>query len=87
MKMNKNEFIKELMKKLNYDEERCTLINDILEEHFLIGKNNKKNIINDLINKLGIEEKMANNIYNISSKIITTEIKNKLKHPFKNLDK
>ena len=36
---------------------------------------------------LNCEEKEANKIYNITSLIITKEIKSKIKPPFKNLDK
>ena len=40
--MNKEEFIKELVKLTNLSEEKCTTINSILEDTFLIGKNNKE---------------------------------------------
>lgn len=80
--MDKEKFIKLIGEQLNYDNEKCLLICDILENHFLIGKNNKKKIISDLIEKLDIKEDEADNIYNVSSKIIGSEIKNKIFHPF-----
>ena len=40
MEMNKSEFIKQLSEKLGYDEGKCTIINDVLENHFIVGKNN-----------------------------------------------
>ena len=40
--MNKSEFIKELSKQTKYDEEKCTLINSIIEDTFIIGKKNKE---------------------------------------------
>ena len=49
MKMNKSEFIKRLKKETNYSEDRCVLVNDILENNFIIGRKNKQKIINDLI--------------------------------------
>ena len=41
-------------------------------------------IIEDLKVKLNISEDVANEVYKIAMAIICGEIKNKLKHPFKN---
>ena len=82
MKMNKSEFIKRLKEETNYSEDRCVLVNDILENNFIIGRKNKQKIINDLILKNFTEDE-AENIYDISINIIMSEIKNKIKHPFK----
>ena len=84
--MNKNSFIKELSKQTGYDEEKCILINDVIENHFIFGRKNKDKIIQDLQVKASLSEDDAENIYDLSIKIITGEIKNKLKHPFKNQD-
>ena len=40
--MNKKDFIERLMKQTEYDEEKCSIVNDILESHFLIGKIKKR---------------------------------------------
>lgn len=80
--MNKSEFIKKLQNETSFSEERCILINDVLEKHFLVGKNNKNKVITELSEKLLIEENDAEKIYNISNGIIVNEVKNKLKHPF-----
>lgn len=80
--MNKSEFIKKLQNETDFSEERCILINYVLEKNFLIGKNNKNKVITELSEKLSIEENDAEKIYNISNGIILNEIKNKLKHPF-----
>lgn len=80
--MNKSEFIKKLQNETSFSEERCILINDVLEKHFLVGKNNKNKVITELSEKLLIEENDAEKIYNISNGIILSEVKNKLKHPF-----
>lgn len=82
-KMNKTEFIDKLKSKMNLTENESIIVNDILENHFLIGKNNKEKIIDDLINRLNINELKANEIYNTSMSIISNELKYKLKHPFK----
>ena len=83
MRMNKTDFIKELSNKTGYNEDMCLQINNIIEDTFLIGKKNKEKMINDLKNKLNINEEEANKIYETAMNIISSEIKNKLKHPFK----
>lgn len=84
--MNKKGFIKELSKQTGFDEEKCTLINSIIENHFIFGKKNKDKIIQDLQIKASLSEDDAENTYDILIKILTGEIKNILKHPFKSQD-
>lgn len=84
--MNKSEFIKELSKQTKYDEEKCTLINSIIEDTFIIGKKNKEKMIEKFKVQLGIDENDANNLYEIAMSIIGGAIKDKLKHPFKSQD-
>lgn len=84
--MNKEKFIKELEKNTKLDNDECIIINSILEDHFLIGKNNKEKIVTDIKNKLNIQTEEAENIYESAMNIIGTGIKNKLRHPFKNQD-
>ena len=69
--MNKSEFIKELSKQTGYDEEKCIVINSIVEDTFIIGKKNKDKMIE---------------LYETVISIIGSELKNKLKHPFKSQD-
>ena len=80
---NKNFIIKELQEKTGRDEKDCIVINSVLEDHFIVGQNNKEKIIKDLMDKLSIDEKQADDIYNISMELIATRIKNKIFHPFK----
>ena len=80
--MNKKLFIEKLSKKLDYDIDKCSIINDILENNFIIGKNNKDKIINQLMSRLNINDKVANNIYEVVMEIIGSEIKDKIKFPF-----
>ena len=84
--MNKSEFIKELSKQTKYDEEKCTLINSIIEDTFIIGKRNKEKMIERFKNELNFEESQAEKIYETVMNILGNEIKNKLKHPFKSQD-
>lgn len=85
--MNKQGFIEELSKQTGYDKEKCIIISNSLEDNFLFGKNNKKKTIKTLMNNLNCSEEEANHIYEKTSSIIIKEIKNKIKHPFKDMDK
>ena len=80
--MNKKEVIKKLGEVTNLSEEKCVIINDILEEHFIIGKNNKEKIISDISEKLETTREESENIYELAMSIIGSGIKDKLKHPF-----
>jgi hypothetical protein len=81
--MKKNDIKKELKAKLKLDDNTITIINDVFENHFIIGKNNKIKIINDLKDRLNIDDLKADNIYNTFMNIIGNGFKEKLKHPFK----
>lgn len=63
--------IKEKLKKLtNRSDEEIVIIDEILNNHFVIGKNNKEKIIIDLKEKLKITDIEADNLYNQCSEII-----------------
>ena len=80
--VNKTQFINELKKETQLSTEECFIINEVLENNFIIGKKNKNKIITSLIEKLNINYKESEKIYNISMKIISKKIKEKLRHPF-----
>ena len=84
IEMNKKDFLNELSHKTNLTESEAILVNDILEKHFFISKKNKDKIISELVIKLDISLDKASEIYDISKNIISNEIVDKLKHPFKN---
>ena len=86
MIMNKRGFINKLKEKINYDEEKCIIINNVLEENFIIGKKNKVKITTQLEEKLNVTSEEAEKIYNIAMEIIGYEIKESIKHPFKSMD-
>lgn len=81
-KMNKKGFIGELSKLTNYSEEECRVINEILENNFFLSKRSKDKILDDFTNRLGIDCKEANRIYDVALKIINDEIRDKLSHSF-----
>ena len=84
MKMNKSAFVKELSKQTGYDDEKCNMINSIIEDTFFIGKKNKEKIIEKFENQLSINQNEANELYDAVMSIIGSGIKDKLKHPFEN---
>lgn len=86
MKMNKKRFIQKLAEELSYTKEECIEINEILEKHFFIKESNKPKVVAELTNKKGIQKEEAERIYNVATKIIKDEVKNKLKHPFRSQD-
>lgn len=63
-----------LKEKTKRSDEECNIINDILNNHFIIGHNNKKKIIGDFIEKLNISESDADELYNTCSEIIVKGI-------------
>lgn len=75
--------MKELEKVTGLDTNQCTILNSILESHFLLGKNNKEKIINDVMLQLQMTREEAEEIYEKAMSVIGTGIKDKLKHPFK----
>lgn len=87
MKMNKEKFINVLAEKLNCDTEYSRRVSDLLEDNFLIGKKNKEKTINSFITELKVSKEEAEKIYETASSVIASAIKDKIKHPFKDLDK
>ncbi len=83
MNLNKTEFINELSNTLSYSEDKCLIINEILEDNFFLSKKNRDKIIDELIQKLEINHEEAVMIYDVATKIIIKEIKDKLRHPFR----
>lgn len=86
MKMNKSKFIDKIAEELECSLEKATVINSCLEDNFFISKKSKDIIIADLIKKLDISLEEATNIYEVSTKIAKTALKDTLKHPFRNKD-
>ena len=82
-KMNKAKFIDTLIEKLNVDKNTAIMINNIFENYFIIDKKSKDKIVNDLMKDLKIDLEKAENIYEKVMEIISTTIKNKIKHPFR----
>ena len=84
--MNKTQFIKEIEEKTNLSSNDSILVNDILENNGIFGRKNKEKTLNEIEERLNIKKEEAEKIYNTVCSIATTEIKNKIKHPFRSQD-
>lgn len=84
--MNKTEFIKALKERTKLSLADAEIVNGILESNFFISKKNKDKMIAEIVTKLDISLLDATNIYDSAKEIINEEVKNKLKHPFRNKD-
>lgn len=82
--MNKEKLIEELEKITELDHDKCVIVNDILENHFLIGKKNKEKIISDVEDQLKVTKEESEKIYESAMSILANGIGEKLKHPFGN---
>ena len=80
--MNKTKFIEKLKETLSIDENTAVIINNILENNNIFGRKNKDKIINEMMDALKIDLEKAKEIYEKVMKIISSAIKNKIKHPF-----
>lgn len=85
-KMNKTYFLKQLQEKTNLSKKDTIVVSDILDDYFVFGKKNKEKIVNAIKEKLDLTDELSDEIYNIAMSIISSNIKEKLKHPFKSQD-
>ena len=77
--MNKNEFIEELLQRLNYSKEEVSKINNILEKNFFISKKSKDKIITKLMSTLNISLEEANRIYDTARSLLKEKVDKNLK--------
>lgn len=85
-KMNKTYFLEQLKEETNLSEKDVLALSSILDDHFVFGKKNKDKIVSDIKGKLEVSNDKAEEIYNITMSIISSNVKDKLKHPFKSQD-
>lgn len=69
-----NDMKKLLQEKTNRSETECIIINDILNSHFIIGKNNKEKICEDFKEKLNLTDEQADDLYNKCMELIVKGI-------------
>lgn len=85
-KMNKTYFLEQLKEETKLSEKDVLALSSILDDHFVFGKKNKDKIVSDIKEKLEVSNERAEEIYNITMSIISSNLKDKLKHPFKSQD-
>lgn len=81
--MNNKQVMKKVNDKLKLDYKSLLIFSKIVNDIPVIGKKNKEKMIEEFIEQLNVDETMAEHYYEVFSEVITTAIKNKLKHPFK----
>lgn len=75
MEMKNREYVKnKLIEKTNMSKENCEKICDILDNHFIVGRNNKEKIKKDFIENFKIDETEADKLYNICMEVIMKNI-------------
>ena len=85
-KANKTYFLEQLKEETKLSEKNVLALSSILDDHFAFGKKNKDKIVSDIKGKLEVLNERAKEIYNITMSIISSNLKDKLKHPFKSQD-
>lgn len=80
--MDKEGFMQELGRVTGLDKGKCEIVNEILENHFIIGKKNKEKMILEMEEQLGFTRNVAERVYEDVMTILAQGIKDKLKHPF-----
>lgn len=70
MKMNKENFVNNLLEITHRNIDEYNIIYDILNKNGIVGRKNKEKIKEDFIKELNISESEANNLYNICMEII-----------------
>ena len=83
MKMNRTGFMNEIEKKTNLNKEQLSILDNILEENSIFGRKNKDKTVEAIMNGLNVDKQKANELYNTISSIAVENIKEKIKHPFK----
>lgn len=68
------EITTKLMELTGRSEEDCKKIDEVLNNHFIVGHNQKDKIKNDLCSVLGIEEPEADDLYNKCMEVIVKGI-------------
>ena len=85
--MNAEDFKKELMAKTGITEEQCTIVNNVLENTVMAGKESKELIIGQISEKLNVSEKQAEVIYGVAMGLLAKGAVHKVKGHFKKKNK
>ncbi len=80
--MRKHDFINRLSEEAAITIEEASVVNDIMENHSIIGKNSKRMVESEISEALNVSIDEGVRISDIASGIIASEIKKKVLHPF-----
>lgn len=81
--MNNKELMKKVNDELKLDDKSLMIFSNIVNDIPVVGKLNKEKIIKEFVKQLNVDEMVAEHYYDVFYRIITSAIKDKLKHPFK----
>ncbi len=76
--MDKLDFINKLKELTNYDDEKCNIISEVVQNNFSIGEDAKDKIINALKDRLHISDEDVEKLYNICKQILGDEVMDKI---------
>lgn len=81
--MNNKELMKKVNDELKLDDKSLMIFSNIVNDIPVAEKLNKEKIIKEFVKQLNVDEMVAEHYYDVFYRIITSAIKDKLKHPFK----
>ena len=77
--MDEEQVLAAIKEKTGLSDEQVDKVNEVIDEHFIIGKDNKDKIVAGIKEKLGIDDAKADEIYNVVMGIIGNGIVNRVK--------
>lgn len=78
--MNAEDFIAQLVSETGITQEQGAAANDVFQGTFLAGEKSKKIIVDQLVQRLGVDKAMAETIYTVGVGLLTsTGILDKIK--------
>lgn len=81
--MNNRKVLEIVNEKLKLDDTSLSIFSSVVNDIPVVGKRNKELMIKRFMNELKVDESTATHYYETFKEIITTIIKDKLKHPFR----
>jgi hypothetical protein len=80
--MNAEKFIESLSEHTGLDENQARTVNEIIETTYMVGNKSKNFIIQQISQKLGVSEEIADMIYNVAIGIIASIVLKRI-NPFR----
>ncbi len=77
--MDEEQVLAAIKEKTGLSDEQVDKVNEVIDEHFILGKDNKDKIVAGIKEKLGIDDARADEIYDAVMGIIGGGIVNKVK--------